>query len=223
MANDPIKRGLWTPLQAFLLATICFVIGLSVGYLVRGSAANSTPTIAAESATTSPAAPHSMGAQQKMPTLDDMKRMADKQAQPLLAKLKSDPRNAQLLNQVGMVYKSTHQFKQAQEYFAKSLEIDPKNVAVRTDMASCLYYSGDIDGALAELNRSLTYDPKHPGTLLNIGIIRWKAKNDVDGAVASWQKLLKLNPDYDQRAVVEHLIAQARESKAAHTITGAKS
>jgi hypothetical protein len=29
------------------------------------------------------------------PTLDDMKRMADKKAEPLLAKLKTDPNNAQ--------------------------------------------------------------------------------------------------------------------------------
>jgi len=40
-----------------------------------------------------------------MPTLDDMKQMADKKAEPLSAKLKSDPNNSDLLIQVGNLYK----------------------------------------------------------------------------------------------------------------------
>ena len=89
----------------------------------------------------------------------------------------------------------------------------PKNVAIRTDMASCMYYTGDVDGALAELDKSLTYDPKHPGTLMNIGIIKWQGKNDVDGAIAAWQTLLKLNPNFPQKDVIEHMIAEAKQQR----------
>jgi cytochrome c-type biogenesis protein CcmH/NrfG len=159
--------------------------------------------------------------QQHMPSLDEMKQMADKQVAPLLAQLKTDPNNADLLNQIGTMYRATHQFKTAIDYYQKSLAINPKNVGARTDMASCLYYLGDVDGALAQLNKSLTYDPKHAGTLINIGIIRWKGKNDVDGAVAAWQKMLQLNPDFENKAMVEHMIAEAKQSKAP-TITGVK-
>ena len=74
-----------------------------------------------------------------------------------------------------------------------------------------MFYSGNVDGAISELEQSLKYDPKHPGALLNLGIIKWKAKNDVPGAVASWQKLLKLNPDFKQKSEVERLIAEARQ------------
>ena len=28
------------------------------------------------------------------------------------------------------------------------IDINPKNVGARTDMASCLYYLGDVDGAI---------------------------------------------------------------------------
>ena len=148
-----------------------------------------------------------------MPTLDDMKRMADKQAEPLLAKLKTDPKNVDLLNKTALTYKAAHQFKDAISYFQKALDVDPKNVPIRTDMASCMYYTGDVDGALAELDKSLTYDPKHPGTLMNIGIIKWQGKNDVDGAVAAWQTLLKLNPNFPQKAVIEHMITEAKQQK----------
>jgi len=151
--------------------------------------------------------------QQKMPTLDDMKRMADKQAEPLLEKLKTDPQNVDLLNKTALTYKAAHQFKDAIVYFQKALDIDPKNVPIRTDMASCLYYTGDVDGALAQLDKSLTYDPKHAGTLMNIGIIKWQGKNDVDGAVAAWQTLLKLNPNFPQKEAIEHMITEAKQTR----------
>ena len=131
-------------------------------------------------------------------------------AEPLWAKLKTDPNNAQTLNQLGILYKATHQFKEAQGYYQKALEVDPKNVNVRTDLASCLYFTGDIDGAIAELKKTLTYDPKHAGALMNLGIIEYKAKNDPSDAVASWEKLLKLNPDFPQKELVQHMIEQAK-------------
>ena len=145
-------------------------------------------------------------------TLEDMKRMADAKAAPLLEKAKSNPKDADALNQLGILYRATHQFKEAESYFEKSLAINPKNVDARVDLASCLYYSGDVDGALAQLNKALTYDPKHPGALMNIGIIKIKAKNDPPGAIASWQRLLQSNPDFPQKDAVQRMIEQAQQS-----------
>ena len=154
-----------------------------------------------------------MGAQQPTPSLDDMKRMADKQAEPLLQKLKNDPNNSSLLNQLGTLYKETHQFKQAESYYQSAVKADPKNVAARTDLASCLYYEGDVDGALSQLQESLQYDPKNANTLFNLGVIRWQAKKDSSGAVSAWQQLLKSNPKLpdDKKGAVEKLIAQAKQ------------
>lgn len=148
-----------------------------------------------------------------MPSLEDMKRMADKKAEPLLAKLKNDPRNADLLNQVGLIYKSTHQFKEAADYYQKALDADPKNVAARTDLASCLFYQGDADGAIQQLQQSLNYDPKDANSLFNLGMIRLQGKNDPNGAVNAWQQLLKSNPKLasDKKTEVEKLIADARK------------
>jgi cytochrome c-type biogenesis protein CcmH/NrfG len=204
----------WTATQTYAMAAVCLLIGVLVGYLVRGSAKQADEVTAASTEVQqATAAPPSAAGQQKMPTMDDMKRMADKQAEPLLAKLKTNPKDVELLNKTALTYKAAHQFKDAITYFQKALDVDPKNVAIRTDMASCMYYTGDVDGALAELDKSLTYDPKHPGTLMNIGIIKWQGKNDVPGAVASWEKLLKLNPNFPQKAVIEHMIAQAQQQK----------
>lgn len=229
MDTNPSERAnsaIWKPAQTYTLAAICLLIGLAIGYFLRGSASPTPVAIASEGApqTTQAASgqdPHAGMGQQRMPSLDEMKQMADKQAAPLLAQLKNDPNSADLLNQIGTMYRATHQFKTAIEYYQKSLAINPKNVGARTDMASCLYYLGDVDGALAQLNKSLTYDPKHAGTLINIGIIKWKGKNDVDGAVAAWEKLLQVNPNFENKAMVEHMIAEAKQSKGP-VITGVK-
>jgi cytochrome c-type biogenesis protein CcmH/NrfG len=47
--------------------------------------------------------------------------------------------------------------------------------------------------------------------LFNQGLIRWKAKMDITGAVASWKKLLETNPNYEHRDQVEAFIAQAEK------------
>lgn len=199
------SNGTWHPWQAYVMAVICLLTGLLVGYLARGSAAV-PPT--AVSIPVQPNAPASVP--QQMPSLEDMKRMADQQVAPLLEKLKTDPNNADLLTQVGIIYRMTHQFNTAATYYQKVLQLNPKNVGARTDLASCMYYQGDVDGAIAQLEKSLTYDPKHAGTLLNLGIIRWKGKGDAAGAIAAWDRLLKYYPAYPNKETVEKLIADAK-------------
>jgi thioredoxin-like negative regulator of GroEL len=49
------------------------------------------------------------------------------------------------------LYQATHQFKEAAGYYDKALQVDPKNVPIRTQLASCLYYQGDVDGAISQL------------------------------------------------------------------------
>jgi cytochrome c-type biogenesis protein CcmH/NrfG len=147
-----------------------------------------------------------------MPSLEEMKRMADRKAAPLLEKLKTDPNNTQLLMQVARIYNATHQFKEAAVYYQRAVQADPKNVANRTELASCLYYNGDVDGAISQLQQSLHYDPKDANSLFNLGMIKWQGKQDAKGAVAIWQQLLKSNPQLDaaHKATVQKLIADAQ-------------
>ena len=147
-----------------------------------------------------------------MPSLEEMKKMADAKAEPLIVKLKTDPNNIDLLTQVGNIYKATHQFKDAATYYGKAVQIDPKNVAIRTELASCLYYNGDVDGALAQLQQSLRYDPKDANSLFNLGVMKWQGKQDAKGALTAWQELLKTNPNLsaDRKATVEKLMADVQ-------------
>jgi len=212
MANEPTTGSTagstWQAKQVYAMAVICMVVGLAIGYLFRGSQSPAVP--AQPAANARPAAPASMGGH--MPSLEEMKQMADKKAAPLLEKLKNDPNNSGLLIQVGNIYKSTHQFKDAAGYYDKALQLDPKNVAIRTEMATCLYYNGDVDGAISQLQKALQYDPKDANSLFNLGMIKWQGKQDSKGAVAAWQELLKSNPQLsaDRKATVQKLMADAK-------------
>lgn len=221
-ATPPASPNLqWRPVQVVVLSTICLLIGVVLGYLLRGSApiAQSTAAVQTMGAPDAPAAsmpssstPASAPKEHPKMTLDDMRKMADAKAAPVLAKLKQDPNDADALNQLGILYRATHQFKEAEGYYEKSLQLNPKNVDARVDLASCLYYAGDADGAIVQLNRALTYDPKHPGALMNLGVIEIQAKKDVPAAIAAWQKLLELNPDFPQKDAVQKMIEQAQQS-----------
>jgi tetratricopeptide (TPR) repeat protein len=169
--------------------------------------------------------PHGSGMSDHAPSLQDMKQMADSKAAPLLAKLKNDPNNANLLDQVGAVYHATHQFKQAATYYDKAVRVDPKNVSMRTKLAISLYRSGDVDGAIGQLDHGLSFDPKDANSLFDLGMIRLQGKQDPKGALAAWQLLLKSNPQLsmDRRATVEKLIASVKATVGdEHAVEGAR-
>ena len=202
--------SVWQTTQVYTVASVCLVVGLAIGYLFRGS--QSPERSVAQAGVTKPAAAASPTGG-KMPSLGDMKAMADKKAAPLLEKLKSDPHNSDLLFQVGNIYKATHQFKDAADYYDKALQADPKNTAIRTELASCLYYNGDVDGAISQLQKSLSYDPKDANSLFNLGVIKWQGKQDGPGALEAWQELLKSNPELsaDRKTAVQKLMADAQK------------
>jgi cytochrome c-type biogenesis protein CcmH/NrfG len=215
-SKNGASEARWKPIQVYSMAGTCLLLGLLLGYLFRSSG---SPGSSPQPATAQPAFVHpasagaSNGTVQSMPTLEQMQEMANEQAAPLLAKLKGDPTNVGLLNQIGTIYRSTHQFKEGAAYYEKALQVEPNNVAARTDMASCLFYQGDVDGALEQLQRALHYDPKDANSLFDLGMIRWQGKNDAKGAVAAWEQLLKSNPTLPEarRAEVKKLIARVKQ------------
>jgi cytochrome c-type biogenesis protein CcmH/NrfG len=213
MANEPITASTGSSrlrtAQVGIIAAICLVSGLAIGYLTGGSPSATSPRTAADAPRTAQAATNGGHAANRVPSLEEMKQMADKQAAPVLEKLKTDPNNTALLVQAGDGYYRSHRFGEATSYYDRAVKADPKNVALRTKLASSLYRNGDVDGAIAELNRALRYDPKDANTLFNLGTIRLQGKGDGRGALAAWQQLLKSNPQLspERKAEVQKLMA----------------
>jgi cytochrome c-type biogenesis protein CcmH/NrfG len=210
----------WTSVQAYVLAVICLLVGIAGGWFIRGS--QSPATAVAETTTASAAAPALGDQPAQAPTPAQMQKMADTQAAPLLDKLKADPNNAGLLANIGNVYYDTQQYPTAIDYYQRVLKAQPANAGVRTDMATAYWYNGDADSAIVEFQKSLSYEPNKPNTLFNLGIVEWQGKMDIDKAVATWQKLLDTNPNYEGKDKVLELMAQAKKHSGVKPGTPAK-
>jgi cytochrome c-type biogenesis protein CcmH/NrfG len=212
--NQGTNSQSWTSTQAYIMAVVCLLVGGAVGYLLRGSmGGSSTPAPAAVATDQQGMPPAGMGGGmgQQVPSPERLKAMADKQAEPLLEQLKSKPNDPALISQIGNMYYDAQVFPTAIEYYQRSLAIEPKNAAVRTDLATAMFYSNEPDQALTEFDRALKDDPKNSNALFNRGIVKWQAKMDVNGAVADWEALLKQNPNYEQADKVRMYIAQAKK------------
>ncbi len=228
MTDEPIATFPAAPTlrasRVYSMAALCLAVGLGIGCLMRGSQLAVIPAKSTAHAVTQTAATDAKPAGHR-PSLDELRRMADKQAAPLLEKLKSNPNDSSLLVQVGAIYHTTHRFKEASEYYSRALDSDPKNVAVRTKLASSLYRSGDIDGAILQLNKALTYKSNDANALFDLGMIRLQGKGDPKGALAAWQHLLKSNPQLspDRKATVLKLMADVMTMMGdQHGIEGAR-
>jgi cytochrome c-type biogenesis protein CcmH/NrfG len=217
-ANRATSREQWTSVQAYTLAVICLLVGIAGGWLFRGS---QPPAPSAEVVPAS--VPTGIGAgMNSQPTPEQMRAMGNAQVTPLLEKLQSDPNNAELLASIGNVYYDTQQYPIAINYYQQSLKLQPANADVRTDMATAYWYTGDADTAIGEFKKSLSYEPNKPNTLFNLGIVEWQGKMDINGAVATWQKLLDANPNYEGKDKVMDLIAQAKKHSQVKLGTPAK-
>lgn len=195
----------WSNAQTYGMAVICMLLGVAAGYLLHAPAvASTTPSVSEVSVPPSPAATP------QMPSSADMKRMADKQVAPLLAELEKHPNDANILVQVGRAYMAAQQFQSAQQYYEKSIAAKPK-ADTFNELAYVYVKLGDLDRAIATLNKALAIEPKNPQVLYNLGYFEWKGKADPKAAIAAWQAFLKADPNSPKKAQVEQMVAQAKK------------
>jgi cytochrome c-type biogenesis protein CcmH/NrfG len=191
----------WTNVQIYTAIVVVLVLGALGGYLLRGSGSNSESSTAS-TATGSVNVPPPMATS----PLQNM----NAQAQPLLTQLASNPKDVRTLIALGNLYYDNAQWGDAIGYYTRALNENPSNPDVRTDMGTAYFNSGDADRALKEFDRALKDDPKHGQTLYNIGVVKLHGKHDVPGAIAAWEKLLKVDPTYRDRTAVERALADAK-------------
>ena len=164
----------------FGIAGIFF--GLLVGWII-GSQQASAPPVAAPAATTAAAAPA-----QSAPALDESR------AATLRATAERNPGDAETRVQLGNLYFDAERFEDAVKWYEEAVRIAPQDVSASTDLGISYYYTNQPDRALTQFERSLTIDPKHSKTLLNVGIVRAFGKQDLEGAAKAFQQVLDLAP-----------------------------
>ncbi|MFB3853208.1 MAG: tetratricopeptide repeat protein [Vicinamibacterales bacterium] len=172
--------------ESIILAIAGAFFGLIVGWVLGTQQARPAPAAAAAVSRAQPA-PASQAPQPK--PVDEAR------VETLRAAAERDSRNARVRVELGNMYFDAERYEDAITWYKQALAIEPKDADVSTDLGVSYYYLDRPDEALAQFDRSLEIDPGHAKTILNQGIVRAFGKQDLNGAVESWQRLIAMSPD----------------------------
>jgi len=192
---------------AFALAGVLF--GLIAGWIIGTQQAASSPSAARDQAAARQEPAQEPVRQQ--PILDEAKVTAYKSA------AQQNPNNPEPKVQLANLYFDAERYQDAIEWYAAALKLSPKDVDVSTDLGVSYYYTNQPDKALAQFDQSLKINPNHTKTILNVGIVKAFGKQDLAGAEAAWQQVLKLSPDSPEGQAAKRAIEGLRS---AHPPTG---
>lgn len=186
--------------------------GLLVGWIlgsVQGRPGVPAAAPAAQAAAQQPAAGTTPA-----PPLDENR------ARALQATADANPKDATVRVELGNVYFDAERYADAIRWYEAALAIDANDVNASTDLGVAYYYSNQPDRALAQFDHSLSINPTHAKTLLNMGIVRAFGKQDLAGAVEAWQKVVEVAPGTPESRAAQ----QALDSvKSAHPGVGGSS
>ncbi len=194
--------SLWTSREAYLLAIACFVIGLAIGYIFRGSSGLPPAYPSPSNPSTAPAAP--LGS--AVPPWADVETTA----RPLKTFLQAHPNDFDTLVKLGNLYFDHQQWGPAIDFYSRALALRPDVVEVRTDRGTAYFYSQQFEQAKADYEGSLKVKPTHPQTLFNYGLLQINGFRNPARAIDLWQKLLRAHPNYPEAPRVTAQIEQAR-------------
>jgi cytochrome c-type biogenesis protein CcmH/NrfG len=201
--------------ESIVLAVAGIFLGVLVGWVI-GSQQATTPRLGTPAAAVQEAAGQAPAAQGAPP----VRQIDEAQVQALQRLASQNAGDVQSRVQLGNLYFDAERYQDAIGWYDQALKISPKDANVSTDLGVAYYQLNQPDRALQQFDYSLQVDPKHAKTLLNQGIVRAFGKQDLQGAAASWQKLLEVAPASAEAATAKRALENL---KANHPNVGAGS
>lgn len=185
--------------------------GILIGWILGsqqarpGAPAAAAGTTAATPAPTAPTNPNA-------PPLDTQK------AADLARTANAQPGNEAIRVELANLYYDAERFDLAVPWYEAALKINARDIDASTDLAVCYYYTNQVDRALSQLDYSLKINPRHAKTLLNQGIVLAFGKQDLQGAAASWEKVVAAAPGTPEAQRAQQMLDGL---KSGHPETGA--
>jgi len=193
--------------ESIVFAVAGALFGLIVGWIigtqqVPGRMVTGGAPVAQMAQTSQNAAPPAT-----LPAVDES------QAGPLRTIAERDPKNVPSRVHLGDMYFDAGRYAESTKWYEEALALSPKDVNVSTDLAICYYYTNQPDRAITQMSVSLSLDPKHTKTLLNLGVVKAFGKQDLAGATAAWNEVIKLAPGSQEAVSAQRALDNL---KAAH-------
>lgn len=109
------------------------------------------------------------------------------------------------LASIGEVHLRQNDFKTAQEFFKKSLELNPQDEVLAYNVAEIYFNNQKVDDAITYYTLATQIKPSWGSPYQKLGYA-YLNKADYDKALASFKKFLEVEPNSDQAPVVQAVI-----------------
>jgi len=133
-----------------------------------------------------------------MPQLagQDQKVSAERAAQifELEKRTSETPDDVKAWIDLGNLYFDAGNHEKAITAYKKALELNPNDADVMNDLAVMYRRSGQPKKAIEAFDRAIKIDPGHETVRFNKGVVLMHDLDDIEGAVQTWEELVKLNP-----------------------------
>jgi cytochrome c-type biogenesis protein CcmH/NrfG len=114
--------------------------------------------------------------------------------QNLEGEVTANPGNFKAWTQLGNLYYDTDQATRAIAAYNKSLELHKGDANLLTDLGVMYRKDKQPQKALELFNKAIQEDPTHLPSRYNKGIVLFYDLSDRQGAIASWEDMLKIDP-----------------------------
>jgi len=132
------------------------------------------------------------------PTKEEIQTVSDEIAEKIFElekKTSSNPDDLEAWIELGHLYFDSNNYDKAVWAYNKSLELDPDNADVLTDLGVMYRRSGNPSEAIKCFDKAIALNTNHEVARFNKGIVLMHDLNDIEGAVKTWEELVKINPD----------------------------
>lgn len=123
--------------------------------------------------------------------------VADKQYSDAIAVyqglLQEHPRDAVLLNKIGIAYQQQHDMRDAKRYYDRAIKADPKYASAFNNLGAIEYDSKRYKKAIRDYNKAIALDPGVGSFYSNLGYAYMSTK-EVEPAMAAFRKAIAIDP-----------------------------
>ena len=177
--NDFVKKEI-----AYIIALVALVAGF-LGGVVFSAYKGGTQTRIVQT-----------GTQQSMPPQASQGMTPDvaRQILALEKEVSQNPQNVTAWANLGHVYFDTNKYKKAINAYEQALQLNPNAPDLWVDLGVMYRRDKQPDKALEAFAKAISLQPSHEQARFNTGIVLMYDKNDKEGAIRAWEKLVEINP-----------------------------